>query len=54
MATHTDPVCGMKVDDKKAAAQSKHEDQTYWFCSAGCKAMFDAHPERYASVKVTA
>ena len=48
MATHTDPVCGMQVDERTAAGQSQHEGQTYYFCSAGCKSKFDADPERYA------
>jgi Cu+-exporting ATPase len=51
MATHIDPVCGMKVDDQKAAAQSKHEGKTYYFCSQGCKSKFDQNPQQYASQK---
>jgi Cu+-exporting ATPase len=53
MTTHSDPVCGMQVDDRKVPAPSTYEEQTYWFCSTGCKEMFDANPERYASKKVT-
>ncbi len=49
MATHTDPVCGMKVDDQDAAAQSTHEENTYYFCSQGCKKKFEENPEQYAS-----
>ena len=49
MATHTDPVCGMKVDDQKAAAQSAYEGKTYYFCSPGCKRKFDANPRQYVS-----
>ena len=48
MATHTDPVCGMKVDEQKAAGQSEHEGQTYYFCAPGCKQKFDENPEHYA------
>ena len=48
MATQTDPVCNMKVDDQKAAAQSTHEGKIYYFCSAGCKAKFDGNPDEYA------
>ncbi len=32
MANHTDPICGMEVDEKSAAGQSEHEGQTYYFC----------------------
>ena len=42
-----DPVCHMDVDPKNAAAQSKHQGQTYYFCSKGCKAKFDANPAQY-------
>lgn len=48
MATHTDPVCGMQVDERTAAGRSEHEGQTYYFCSAGCKEKFDQDPARYA------
>ena len=49
MATHTDPVCGMKVDDQKAASQSTYEGNTYYFCCEDCKAKFDKDPQQYAS-----
>ncbi|HYY97093.1 MAG TPA: HAD-IC family P-type ATPase, partial [Pyrinomonadaceae bacterium] len=37
-----DPVCGMTVDPAKAAGFSDREGVRYYFCSAGCKAKFDA------------
>jgi P-type Cu+ transporter len=49
MATQTDPVCGMKVDDQKAAAQSTYGGKTFYFCCGGCKGKFDANPQQYAS-----
>jgi hypothetical protein len=42
-----DPVCGMTVDRDKTAFRSEHAGRTVYFCSAGCKARFDAEPERY-------
>ena len=42
-----DPVCGMEVDENKAAATSEHEGQTYYFCALGCKKAFDDNPEKY-------
>jgi len=42
-----DPVCGMEVDEKKAAAKSEHEGKTYYFCAPGCKKAFDENSERY-------
>ena len=37
----TDPVCGMKVDEPRAAGSSEYQNQTYYFCSTGCKQKFD-------------
>ena len=39
--TNEDPVCGMTVDEKTAAATANHQGQTYFFCSTACKATFD-------------
>ncbi len=43
-----DPVFGMNVDEKKAAATARFQGNTYQFCSSGCKAAFDKDPEKYA------
>jgi P-type Cu+ transporter len=43
----TDVVCGMQVDPAKAAGTSEHGGKTYYFCSNGCKAKFDANPAQY-------
>lgn len=32
-----DPVCGMEVDEKKAAAFSSYEEQTYYFCARAAR-----------------
>ena len=40
-----DVVCGMQVDPTKAAGQ--YEGKTYYFCSLGCKAKFEANPRQY-------
>jgi len=42
-----DPVCGMDVDEKKAAAKSEYQGKTYYFCSPGCKRAFDKEPQKY-------
>lgn len=49
-----DPVCGMMVDEKKAAATSTYQGQTYYFCSVGCKQDFDRNPAQYAKPSATA
>lgn len=43
-----DPVCGMQVDEKKAAGKADYKGRTYYFCSAGCKMAFEQSPEKYA------
>ncbi len=43
-----DPVCGMKVDQSKAAAASVHGGKTYYFCSNTCRDKFEKEPEKYA------
>lgn len=44
-----DPVCGMDVDPKTAAAQSKYKGETIYFCAVGCKVKFDADPDKYVA-----
>jgi Cu+-exporting ATPase len=44
-----DPVCGMQVDEKQAAAAAAHEGKTYFFCAAGCRAAFVKNPEKYVA-----
>lgn len=44
-----DVVCGMNVDESRAAATAVYRGQTYYFCSPGCKATFDKAPEKYAA-----
>jgi Cu+-exporting ATPase len=47
-AMEKDVVCGMQVDPAKAAGTSEFKGKTYYFCSDGCKAKFDANPQQYA------
>ncbi|HKJ31964.1 MAG TPA: YHS domain-containing protein [Balneolales bacterium] len=42
-----DPVCGMEVEEKSAEYKSSYNDNTYYFCAAGCKKAFDEDPEKY-------
>jgi YHS domain-containing protein len=42
-----DPVCGMEVDETKAATTLTYKGNTYYFCSAGCKANFEKVPDKY-------
>jgi len=45
--TAIDPVCGMTVDAATSKHRSEHRGETVHFCSASCKAKFDADPGRY-------
>lgn len=45
-----DPVCGMTVDQKRAAAAAVHDGTTYYFCSVSCRDEFEKAPEKYAGV----
>ena len=42
-----DPVCGMDVEEKKAAATTGYEGKTYYFCATACKTTFVKAPEKY-------
>jgi|GEM_PF-530237 len=42
-----DPVCGMQVEESKAAAKSEYEGKTYYFCCIACKEKFDKSPKMY-------
>jgi YHS domain-containing protein len=47
-----DPICGMTVDEKKAAAAgrtSQYQGRKYYFCADDCKKSFDANPAKYAA-----
>jgi Cu+-exporting ATPase len=48
-----DPVCGMTVDPRKAAATVEHAGKDYYFCSVGCGAKFKATPEKFLSPSTT-
>lgn len=39
-----DPVCGMNVEERTAAATSTFNGATYFFCAPGCKRLFDRDP----------
>ena len=47
MAMVTDPVCGMEIDPKDAAATSDYQGTTYYFCAVACKERFDAEPAKF-------
>ena len=46
-----DPVCGMEVDEKKAAAKADYKGKTFYFCAVSCKDKFVKEPGKYADGK---
>ena len=40
-----DPVCGMDVEEAKAAPACEYKGKTYYFCASGGKKDFDSNPE---------
>src|SRR5438094_4476351 len=45
--THTDPVCGMTIDEQDAAGSYEHNGTTYYFCHPSCLERFQAAPEEF-------
>jgi Cu+-exporting ATPase len=50
MAKEKDPVCGMMVDTKEAAAEFSYGGTEYYFCSTQCRDTFVADPETYVGL----
>jgi Cu+-exporting ATPase len=46
-ATVRDPVCGMTVDPATSPHRSDYREETFHFCSAGCRTKFAAAPQKY-------
>jgi Cu+-exporting ATPase len=44
----------MSVDPATTAHRANHDDQDYFFCSAGCRTKFVAAPQRYLNPRVEA
>ncbi|MHB8313820.1 MAG: YHS domain-containing protein [Candidatus Dormibacteria bacterium] len=47
MASTTDPVCGMAIEESSAAGRTTREGITYFFCSSACQQRFEADPQQY-------
>lgn len=43
-----DPVCGMTLTPGQVKESLDFNGRTYAFCSVGCRAEFQRHPEDYA------
>ena len=45
-----DPICGMAVEESKAAATYNYKGKTYYFCNIRCKEKFEKDPEAALSL----
>jgi len=45
--TAKDPVCCMSVEIVDAKHIARHADETFYFCSAGCRKKFETDPAKY-------
>ena len=43
-----DPVCKMELDEVQVKESLVYEGRRYYFCSVGCRAELERHPEDYA------
>ena len=44
--TH-DPVCGMQVDERRAAGTAEYHGQVFYFCSDDCRSEFETAPDAW-------
>ncbi|MBI3739002.1 MAG: YHS domain-containing protein [Chloroflexi bacterium] len=44
-----DFVCRMAISENTAKEKSVYQAQTYYFCSAFCKQLFDREPQKFVS-----
>ncbi len=49
--TFIDPVCGMEVNPITAPARTCYNGIQIYFCAEGCRAAFDAEPQKYTLSK---
>ena len=45
-----DPVCKMELNPEQARQLVVYDERTYQFCSIGCRAEFERHPEDYTTL----
>jgi YHS domain-containing protein len=43
----TDPVCGMKVNEKESEFHTQFAGRKYFFCSDNCRQEFESEPDAY-------
>jgi len=45
--THTDPVCGMTIEEEDAVGSVQHQGVTYYFCNPSCLEQFKSNPAMF-------
>jgi P-type Cu+ transporter len=50
----TDPVCGMKIDEKNSGFNTQFAGRKYSFCSEDGKKEFEADPEEFIETSAVA
>jgi Cu+-exporting ATPase len=50
----TDPVCGMKIDERRSEFHTQFAGRKYSFCSEECKKEFEADPEEFVETSAVA
>ena len=48
-----DVVCKMELDERPVKESLVYREKNYYFCSVGCRAEFERHPEGYAQAAPT-
>jgi P-type Cu+ transporter len=49
--THTDPVCGMTIEEEDATGTVQHEGVTYYFCNPSCLEQFKSDPAMFLNAE---
>lgn len=44
---NVDPICGRRVESLEQRLSSEYKSRTYFFCSEGCRHLFESQAERY-------
>ena len=53
MANTKDPVCEMELDEAHVKETLIYKGTSYYFCSVGCRAEFERHPEDYTKAALS-
>ena len=51
--THTDPVCGMTIEEEDSVGTVQHEGVTYYFCNPSCLERFTNDPAMFLSAEAS-